>query len=434
MKVVETKPDRKSMPTRGIKGSPQIWMSEKRERDAELWGVDTSKYWIIENKLYDLTPFIDRHPGGSNWLTMTKGQDVTDFFIIHHINEGKAREVLDKYYVGETKNKVSRFSFEEDGLYRTVKRELLKEMTVKEIQDETTSKIYGIILFVLLCLCIGLSAYTIDAERKSYLPYFFGALSSLFLISMVGIGHNFIHHKPTVFKYFLTLTGFTHDEWQIMHCLSHHLYPNTELDFEAAALEPIGFFLRNLPENHMFTEVVLVLLFMFLQPLNFILKLFVVPILRKRKPDFWYLVPSFVILTFYYTTGNFWFSLKLHFFIYGVFGLIFNRVLFCGHRLQELWTEGAERIEDFGEHTVLATNDTDTWMSGFMSYLFLAGFNIHTPHHFFPTADLMAHPRIIKIIERECQKKGIKHFETSRAKCFVSLTKGILHRIPFVRK
>lgn len=62
---------------------------------------------------------------------MTKGQDVTELFIVHHINEKKARDVLTKYYVGDTKNSVSRFSFEEQGLYRTVKRELLKEMTVE---------------------------------------------------------------------------------------------------------------------------------------------------------------------------------------------------------------------------------------------------------------------------------------------------------------
>lgn len=38
-----------------------------------------------------------------------------------------------------------------------------------------------------------------------------------------------------------------------MHCLSHHIYPNLELDYEAAALEPIGYFLRNQPENPIYT-------------------------------------------------------------------------------------------------------------------------------------------------------------------------------------
>jgi len=66
---------------------------------------------------------------------MTQGQDVTDFFIIHHLNEDKARKELAKYYVGETKNKLARYTFEEDGLYRTVKRRLLKEMTPFEVQD-----------------------------------------------------------------------------------------------------------------------------------------------------------------------------------------------------------------------------------------------------------------------------------------------------------
>ena len=53
--------------------------------------MDSSNYWIIENKYYDLTAFVDKHPGGSRWLTLTKGQDVTDLFIIHHLNEKSAR-------------------------------------------------------------------------------------------------------------------------------------------------------------------------------------------------------------------------------------------------------------------------------------------------------------------------------------------------------
>lgn len=140
------------------------------------------------------------------------------------------------------------------------------------------------------------------------------------------------------------------------------------------------------------------------------------------------------LMLFYFVSGDLWYAFKLHMFIYGLFGLVFNRVLFCGHRLQELWSEGAERIQDFGEHTISVTNDTDTWLTGFFSYLLLAGFNIHTPHHMFPTADHAALPKIMTIIDRVCKKQGVKHFETSRAKCFVSLTKGIIYRVPFVRK
>ena len=165
MHVEQAKRDRQSLPTRGLKGNTQIWMNEKKERDAELWGCDTSQYWIIENKRYDLKDYIERHPGGRNWLAMTQGQDVTDLFIVHHLNEAKARAILAKYYIGETKNQVSRYSFKEDGLYRTVKREMLEEMTVEEIQSETKSKNNAFLLFAFLILFLGLTTYSIDENK-----------------------------------------------------------------------------------------------------------------------------------------------------------------------------------------------------------------------------------------------------------------------------
>lgn len=158
------------------------------------------------------------------------------------------------------------------------------------------------------------------------------------MISMIGIGHNFVHHKSNYFKYFFVITGFTHNEWQVMHCLSHHLYPNTEIDYEAAALEPIAYFLRNKPENKIYTEPVLVFLLLFVQPLNLILKLLVVPALKKKVPEFWYAVPLCVFALFYFVSGSAWEAFKLHIFIYAFFGFAFNRVLFCGHRVAETWT------------------------------------------------------------------------------------------------
>lgn len=63
------------------------------------------------------------------------------------------------------------------------------------------------------------------------------------------------------------------------------------------------------------------------------------------------------------------------------------KILLCGHRIQDTWTEGCEKIEDYGEHTINATSDTDVWITGIWSYLLLAGFNVHMAHHLFPTAD-----------------------------------------------
>lgn len=52
-------------------------MEEKVVRDCQLWGNDNTNLWIVENKLYDLSGFLDKHPGGRTWLDLTKGQDIT---------------------------------------------------------------------------------------------------------------------------------------------------------------------------------------------------------------------------------------------------------------------------------------------------------------------------------------------------------------------
>ena len=75
--------------------------------------------------MYDLNSFAKNHPGGSSWITYTKGKDITQHFITHHLDEDKARKILEKYYIGDCPNKVTRFSFHSDGLYRAVKRKLL---------------------------------------------------------------------------------------------------------------------------------------------------------------------------------------------------------------------------------------------------------------------------------------------------------------------
>jgi len=75
-------------------------------------------------------------------------------------------------------------------------------------------------------------------------------------------------------------------------------------------------------------------MFIFVQPLNMILKLAVVPILKKKMPDFWYAVPLILPALFFIVSQDFWYSFKLHCCIYGTFGILFLRIVFCGHRLQ----------------------------------------------------------------------------------------------------
>jgi fatty acid desaturase len=108
--------------------------------------------------------------------------------------------------------------------------------------------------------------------------------------------------------------------------------------------------------------------------------------MRKTLPDPFYAIPL-LIFFIAYLNSSFIQALKIYLTIYCTFSFLLMKILLCGHRIQDTWTEGCEKIEDYGEHTINATSDTDVWITGIWSYLLLAGFNVHMAHHLFPTAD-----------------------------------------------
>jgi cytochrome b involved in lipid metabolism len=57
-------------------------------------------YVLLHNKVYDVTKFIDEHPGGDEVILAEAGQDATDAFEdVGHSDE--ARELLVDFYVGD---------------------------------------------------------------------------------------------------------------------------------------------------------------------------------------------------------------------------------------------------------------------------------------------------------------------------------------------
>lgn len=69
-----------------------------------------------------------------------------------------------------------------------------------------------------------------------YESYLLAIVTGFITLSLNGVAHNFVHKKPNMIKHFYLLSGFVAREWEIMHCLSHHIYTNTFLDYEFAAL------------------------------------------------------------------------------------------------------------------------------------------------------------------------------------------------------
>jgi cytochrome b involved in lipid metabolism len=65
----------------------------------------TSNCWtIIGNKVYDLTQWVSRHPGGSSAIASLCGIDGTSRFRNQHGSSGRPSSELDRYYIGDLKS------------------------------------------------------------------------------------------------------------------------------------------------------------------------------------------------------------------------------------------------------------------------------------------------------------------------------------------
>lgn len=98
-----------------------------------------------------------------------------------------------------------------------------------------------------------------------------------------------------------------------------------------------------MPQNKWYLQFVIEILFFVLQPVNMTLKLVVLPIMKRIKPDIYYAFPL-LIFALFWLTNSFVDAIKLYAVVYCSFGFLLMKVLFCGHRVQDTWTEGCEKI------------------------------------------------------------------------------------------
>ncbi|KAF5395433.1 Cytochrome b5 Heme/Steroid binding domain protein [Paragonimus heterotremus] len=61
----------------------------------------TDRWIVIENKVYDITKFQNRHPGGRKILGHFAGQDATEAFLAFHKKSSEVRRYLKPLYVGD---------------------------------------------------------------------------------------------------------------------------------------------------------------------------------------------------------------------------------------------------------------------------------------------------------------------------------------------
>ncbi|XP_077569950.1 cytochrome b5 type B [Stigmatopora nigra] len=80
--------------------SPEDGVKYYTLEDVQLHNKSNDTWLIIHDKLYDVTSFLEEHPGGEEVLLEQAGSDATESFEdVGHSTD--AREMLQQYYIGE---------------------------------------------------------------------------------------------------------------------------------------------------------------------------------------------------------------------------------------------------------------------------------------------------------------------------------------------
>lgn len=203
----------------------ELWMEGKKVDD------NTGGLWRVHDALYDFTDWVYKHPGGSDWLKLTKGSDITEAFEAHHVTK-IPEHLLKQFYVraaSEPRN--SPYTFKDDGFYRTLKRKAQPILQKLPSGPSAETKLYSDLLLIAFLLLATVAAATYSFK--------FGLLAGLLLNFLVVSAHNFFHMKDNLRMYYFDLCLMGSRNWRISHALSHHLYTNSLLDLELVMFEPL---------------------------------------------------------------------------------------------------------------------------------------------------------------------------------------------------
>lgn len=375
-------------------------MRDKAERDQELSGCP-SHLWLIHGRLYDLTAFIPRHPGGADWLEWTRGTDCTTEFETHHLDADKAAAMLAAYDQGPLQSpaphSAEAYTWATEGFYLALKRAAYRDLKAAGAgTGSPTAEMlalcgFAVALWVTASCAVGLAQSPFGAVAAAL---FAGYMTYV----MMGIGHNFFHRRNSVWRFAFDVSLYSSADWRLSHALSHHMLPNLRADYEATAFEPHVRFLRSSAANWsppLALAMQHVILPALLGPMNLAGRLR--DIVSGATPQrLEHLVPLAQLGAIALARGSVTSALGLWLLLHAVSTALLLFISTPVHRSSHSWTAGCPGEQgDFGLHTVAATADFESEETAagrplalFMRVFVYGSFNDHITHHLFPTVCL----------------------------------------------
>ncbi|KAL7029783.1 hypothetical protein ACKWTF_006363 [Chironomus riparius] len=374
--------------------------------------------WRVHDKLYDLTDFIPKHPGGRAWLEISKGTDITEAFECYHLSS-RPRDVLENYCVGvATQERNYRYTFDDNGFYRTLKRAIGQKMKSVDKSVEIKPKIIHNITLVAFLMSV---VFVSQVQPNDYINANYIApviIAGLLLEWLVSMSHNFLHKADNWRMYTGNLSMAATRDMRTFHILSHHMYPNTYADLETTFFDPHFKWIPAEVKDLQY-KIQSIAVHVNIHTLYFF------NMLRMRIQGFfwgtaetfyWDDLVMFITPALIYTTGTQssdivevifkWLHIIIAASVFHVIGLI-NR----GHHTTTTIHQGDEIFTyDFGEYQMNAVCDRSGANMNIFTILTLYGEQVL--HQLFPSIDAAVLPQLKETLIATC-----KQFDIEMKKC-----------------
>ncbi|CAG8446338.1 8031_t:CDS:10 [Cetraspora pellucida] len=193
-------------------------------------------YVAVRGNVYDITSFIERHPGGDDILLLAAGRDITQAFETYH-ELGKPDVVLKKFFVGTLVTNELPIFPEPSGFHRAMKKNVEEYFRKTEIDPKNSTNIWirYAIIYGMLVGSYYAQFYLPYVVERIWLQIIF-AISLGFACAQLGLNqlHDASHFAVTNDPFVWKILGATHDffngasylVWLYQHAFGHHIYTN----------------------------------------------------------------------------------------------------------------------------------------------------------------------------------------------------------------
>lgn len=409
--------------------------------------------WSIHGKKYDLTKFLDTHPGGRLILESCKGDtDCTATFESYHsmCNIEKIRSMMQKYEVGESDIKPMH-TFNDQGFYKTVQRRVKKYFHGGDAKiSHRANATWVLKAIIVTCLYLMACYGAFYSDDVFVIRLIFSVCAGILMIQAGFIvlhdaSHCALFKNSKVNELLSQITNgiilWDHRMWAIHHSYRHHSFTSDPvLDPDTIHLRP---FVKKHKEDK---ESKYIRFFRHYPKLTTIMSMFFLPgsctgqcivyhLVWKIRGYLWgmklpdtYKISALEIGIKLFMLFSFWYS--------GSFLIPATYLVFCNisyflaiipdhdmfQTVENKMLSSSEVPVDWGELQVRNSGNFAT--DNVLLTELYGGINYQIEHHLFPAIAHIHYKAISHIVKRTCDEFSIPYVET----------KGLTHAITDVLK